>query len=98
MLLPKFCWGQYLNLKGPQYSINNCGPGMNHYCPSLILLNRGERTFGKAGKKRTLLRYAKKGFIYTLKWMKKYPNCPLRARAEASLRRVNMDLSILPRR
>ena len=38
MLLPRFCWGQYLpGVDGPPYTIEGCGVWMNHYCPGLLL-------------------------------------------------------------
>ncbi|MEJ2645928.1 MAG: hypothetical protein P8180_13590 [Gammaproteobacteria bacterium] len=99
MLLPQFCWGQYLNYKQPQYNIpRGCGAGMNHYCQGLIFLNQGERVFDNMGKKRNLLHNAKRRFKYTLDWMKKYPNCPLRQAVNESLRRVDMDLRTVPAR
>jgi hypothetical protein len=41
--LPKFCQGQYVPslAKQPGYNIEGCGAS-NHFCPSLVLLNRAE--------------------------------------------------------
>lgn len=99
MLLPRFCWGQYLGYRQPQYNIprRSCGVFMNHYCPGLILLNMSERTFGNPGKKRSLLVRAKRNFEYTLRGMKKYPYCPLRGSAEASLRQADVGLGMFPK-
>ncbi|MGA7800355.1 MAG: hypothetical protein WCC36_06050 [Gammaproteobacteria bacterium] len=98
MLLPKFCWGQYFNYSQPQYHINNCGPGINHYCQGLIFLNIGERTFDNMRKKRSMLKRAKSTFHYTQRWIKQFPNCPIRGHVAASMRRVDMDLNILPKK
>ena len=97
--LPKFCWAQYMNnVKGPQYSIPRslCGVGTNHYCPALIELNRGMKSMG--GKRRQHLVVAKRGIQYTLRWMKPYPNCPIRAQVEASSRLVDTMLRYAPPR
>lgn len=102
MMLPPFCWGQYYNYPDsqPQYHISqrDCGASMNHYCPGLIDMNKAERMFNNPVKKRTLLVHAKKRISYTLLHMKGHPSCPIRQHVEASLRRVNMDLSTLPQR
>ena len=44
--LPKFCWSQYLDVKGPEYEINGVGPAMNHYCDGLVELIRANKNFG----------------------------------------------------
>lgn len=97
MLLPRFCWGQYLGYRQPQYNIphSSCGAGMNHYCQGLIFLNMGERTFDNPGKKQALYQRAKRSFVYTLRWMKEFPYCPIRADVEASLRQANMGLMMI---
>lgn len=87
LLLPKFCWSQYISdAKGREYSIprNLCGVGMNHYCPALIALGLGLKSHG--AKRRQYLAVAIRGIKYTLRWMKPYRNCPIRAQVEASLR------------
>ena len=99
VLLPKFCWSQYMsNVKGPQYEIpkRSCGVGMNHYCPALIELNRGMKSTGS--KRRQHLVVAKRGIQYTLRWMKPYPSCPIRAQVEASSREVDSMLRFAPPR
>lgn len=100
MMLPPFCWGQYYNYPDsqPQYHIDvrDCGHRMNHYCPALISLHKGEQMFNNQRKKRDLLELAKRGIEYTIRGMKQHPQCPIRRHVEASLRRVNMDLRILP--
>ena len=99
LVLPKFCWSQYMhNVKGPQYSIPRelCGVGMNHYCPALIELNRAMKSTGS--KRRQHLVVAKRGIQYTLRWMKPYPSCPIRAQVEASSREVDSMLRFAPPR
>lgn len=98
VLLPKFCWAQYCvpNARGPQYSITGCGGFMNHYCPALIDLHLGTRSIG-SGRRQHLL-VAKEGILYTLRGMKRYPRCPIRAQVEASLREVETLLRFTPDR
>ena len=97
MLLPQFCWGQYNNskLKGPQYHIHDCGPGMNHYCGALLGYNRAMGMSSRDARERELRR-ALEGVEYTLQWMKKWPACPIRGHVEKTYSRVRADLGMPP--
>lgn len=92
-LLPKFCWKQFMGKKfsGPQFDIprRSCGAYVNHYCPGLIDLNRAQRAIGNERKRRADLKRARDNTLYTLKGIRSYPNCPIRAHAEATLRVID---------
>jgi hypothetical protein len=76
--LPRYCWGQFNpNLTGPQFKINDCGVGMNHYCGSVLEFNRSYSTREEFRRVQHLT-VALRGVEYTLGWMKDYPNCPIR--------------------
>ena len=94
-LLPKFCWGQYLGnkFKGPEFTIPRatCGVGMNHYCPALVALGRAHRSLSdnyKLGNLET----AKRGTLYTLKAMEKYPRCPIRGDVTRTYQLIESEL------
>lgn len=88
LVLPRYCWGQYMkDLRGPQYWMLGCGPAMNHYCPALIEMHQGMKSFGS--RRRPLLLLAKRGILYTIRSMAKYPRCRIRADVENSLTEVN---------
>ena len=98
--LPQFCWGEYNPaLTQPQFRIDGCGTGMNHYCPALVLHNRALKSTS-GGTKKQFLQRALTGVEYTLQWMKvnmeKYPNCPIRAHVEASYMMIRRDLGLPP--
>lgn len=97
MLLPKFCWKQFLGEKfsSPQYSIprKTCGPFVNHYCPGLVDLNRANRVISNEAKKRADLQRAKVNTLYTLRGIKKFPHCPIRGHVETTLRVINDQLN-----
>jgi hypothetical protein len=90
--LPHFCWAQYLdNVSGPEYSIdrNDCGVGMNHYCPGLVQLMRAKRSFGDRNKRLGYLKGAKGETLYTVKAMRGFPGCSLRGHVEKTLNEIN---------
>jgi hypothetical protein len=96
--LPHFCWAQYLdNVSGPEYSIdrNDCGVGMNHYCPGLVQLMRAKRSFGDRNKRLGYLKAAKGNTLYTIEAMRNYPACSLRGRVEKTLNEINGYLNRL---
>ena len=88
--LPRYCWAQYMDdVQGAQYSVpvSLCGWGMNHYCPGLVELIRAKKTFGGREKLKERLGYlatAKSSVVYTLRAMKDYPHCSIRADVEAT--------------
>jgi hypothetical protein len=95
LLLPRFCWAQFNDAfknQGPQFRITRCGVGMNHYCPALLELNRSYSPSLSKGQKIQRLTVARRGTEYTLHWMKNYPDCPIRAHVEKTLREVNARL------
>ena len=94
-LLPKFCWAQYMeNVEGPEYGIpiKTCGYAMNHYCIGLVELIRANRSFANPGIRKQHLMRAREDTLYTLRGMKDYPACPIRAHAESTLRQVETGL------
>ena len=98
LLTPKFCWKQFMGDKfsGPQFEIpKNCGGFMNHYCYGMVDLNRANRAVAERGRKRAYLLRAKKNTLYTLRGMKGFPNCPIRAHAETTLRIIEIKLGAL---
>jgi len=98
-LLPRFCWKQYMGPKfsGPGYYIpvDTCGRITNHYCPGLVYLNRAMRTIGNEGQRRADLLVAKDATLYTLRGIKGYPNCQIRAHVETTLRIIDNELKAL---
>ena len=96
VLTPKFCWHQFMGNKfsGPQFEITHeaCGVYVNHYCPGLIDLNRANKAIGDDGRRRAYLLSARENTLYTLRGIKPYPNCPIRAHVEATLRIIDAKL------
>lgn len=98
MLLPQYCWGQYDDkFQGPQYTINRplCGPGMNHYCPGLLEYQKAQLAVNR-GRRIQHLKVVMSDIQYTLRWMKDYPACPIRADVLQMQNRVRMDLGMAP--
>jgi hypothetical protein len=88
--LPRFCWGQYRvpNVKGDEFSILNCGPAANHFCPALVSILRAKGHV-KKGTRLGLLGIADADIRYTERAIADYPNCTIResvanARAEVN--------------
>lgn len=96
--LPKFCWSQYMDIKGPEYEIRDCGVRMNHYCPALQDLMRANKALGKPEERRRHLVLARRETLYTVNGMKDYPACPIRAHVEGTLRQIEGALMAYPRR
>jgi len=95
-MLPQFCWAQYTEHRGPQYSIPpGCGPAMNHYCYGLVEELRANRVFGNPNHRLGLLRAAKSQTIYTINAMKPFPACPLRPHVEQTYQRIDARLRAL---
>jgi hypothetical protein len=88
--LPTFCWAQMEvpNAVGTQFTINDCGPGANHYCPGLVWLLRGKNPT-KYGKPLPWLQHADVDIAYTERSIKDYPNCSIRGHVAASRASVN---------
>jgi hypothetical protein len=98
--LPKFCWGKYnTSLTDPQYVIDGCGVGMNHYCPALVSYNRSFGSVTPVAKKQYLER-ALVDVEYTLDYMrrnvKEFPNCPIRMHAENTRSMVRRAMGLPP--
>ena len=100
VLVPKFCWHQFMGDKfsGPQFEIPKatCGAFTNHYCYALIDLNEANRSIGNEAKKRAALLRAKENTLYTLRGIRGFPHCPIRRRAETTLRIIEDQLRVLP--
>ena len=96
-LTPRFCWKQFMGNKfsGPQFDIphETCGFFVNHYCYGLIDLNRADRAIGDDGRRRAYLLEAKKNTLYTLNGIRGFPNCPIRAHVETTLRVIESKLT-----
>jgi hypothetical protein len=94
-LLPTFCWAQFEvpDAKGDEFTIRDCGPGANHYCPGLINLIRGKRL---AAKDRPLsqIQAADANVRYTEKAIADYPKCSIREHVGATRAEVNHLLRI----
>jgi hypothetical protein len=84
--LPKFCYAQFKVPKavGPEYTIHDCGPGMNHYCYGLLDLVRARAYQANKASRLNQLSQAEQSIGYTEGWMKDYPSCPLRDHVAAS--------------
>jgi len=99
VLLPKFCWHQFMGDKfsGPGYYIppESCGWVTNHYCPGLVDLNRANRAIGDERKRRLDLLRARENTLYTLKGIKDFPHCPIRVHAETTLRIIDDQLKMV---
>lgn len=92
--LPQYCLGQAYSDKpeyrAPQFSIGgqfpNCGPGMNHFCPGIIALNRALRPGADRDHKSYWLGVARAEFGYTSRAMQPFPSCGLRPHLDAYLK------------
>ena len=94
--LPPFCWGQMLDsqLADSKYWMNDCGPGVNHYCLGLLKIVRANKIFGEKWRRSAMLRGAKDNTIYTLEAIKNYPNCSIRSHAEQTLQLIESQLKL----
>ena len=94
LLTPRFCWKQFMGnrFSGPQFEIphRTCGA-----CYGLIDLSRANRSFGDEGKRRAYLMKARKNTLYTLRGIKPYPSCPIRAHVENTLRAIDAQLNAI---
>ena len=77
--LPRFCWKQFgvPNVDGPEFTIQNCGPYMNHYCFGLTYLLRAKKYTGK-GKPVGELQRAAHDIYGAEAAIKDYPQCSIR--------------------
>ena len=91
-LLPHFCWAQFSNARGPQFSMppkKLCGSGTNHYCSGLANLLRAKRNISDSAKNRSAnLNRAKSRTLYTVKALERYPNCPIRGHVQSTLMEI----------
>lgn len=88
LMLPRFCWWEYNPaFKDTAKEINNCGPGMNHYCQAVLEFNRLYST-RESFRRVQHLKVALRGVEYTLGWMKDYPNCTIRQDVQQTYMRV----------
>ena len=88
--LPTFCWAQFEvpNAKGDEFTIRNCGPSANHYCPGLIYLIQG-RSAGTKRKSLPLIQHADGDVAYTERGIADYPKCSIREHVEATRAEIN---------
>ena len=67
--LPQYCQAQFDTAWGKQYKIPTpmdlCGPGMNHFCPGLVMLNRARNTLLSRDARRAYVRDAMMELGYT---------------------------------
>jgi hypothetical protein len=95
--LPKFCWFQYYDNiapDDPEYSIQGCGAGVNHYCPGLVKMAQAERE--KTNSERVgYLAMAKADMKYTLNNTEDFPDCFLRRLAQANITRIDFQVDML---
>lgn len=93
LLLPGFCWGKYNPaIKNTGKGINNCGPGMNHYCSAVLEFNRSYSARERFRRVQHL-EVALRGVEYTLGWMKNYPYCSIRQDVLQTYTRVRSAFS-----
>jgi hypothetical protein len=95
--LPKFCWVQYfdnISPDDPEYSIQGCGAGVNHYCPGLVKMAQAEREKNNS-EKLGYLRMAKADMQYTLTNTADFPECFLRPRAQAAIMRIDFQVDMM---
>jgi hypothetical protein len=98
LLLPRFCWGQYMaGVDGPEFEIRDCGVAWNHYCPGLIQLNEARKPNVTRGAKIQLLQRAKTNTLYTLRGIEPYPACKIRTHAQTTLQQINTLLNAYSR-
>jgi hypothetical protein len=88
--LPTFCWRQFgvPNLDGDEFSILDCGPAANHFCPALIYMIRARGHVTKQSRL-DLLGHADADVRYTEKAIADYPKCSIREKVAAT--RVELD-------
>jgi hypothetical protein len=91
--MPRFCYSQFQvpNATGREFRIEDCGPGMNHYCSGLMYVIRAKAVVGNKKARMDLLGHAATDIQYTENAMKDYPQCPLREHVAASKAQV-LDL------
>jgi hypothetical protein len=92
-LLPKFCWWQYTDKRGPEYEMRGCGPEMGHYCWGLTEQLRARRTYDDRQAKIRYLRITRKNSENALKSIdSRYRSCPYREHVENTLRSTDLQL------
>lgn len=97
MILPKYCWKQF-NEKytEPQFTITNCGGGMNHYCGALLDLQRAKRMKTNYERKGHLV-VARRETLYTLSAMKRdgvSETCPIAKDVQATLNAIELQMKL----
>jgi hypothetical protein len=93
--LPTFCWAQFEvpDAKGDEFTIRDCGPSANHYCPGLIYLIRGKGPAAK-GKPLPPIQRADIDVAYTERGIAGYSKCSIRAHVDATRAEINQLLRI----
>jgi len=89
--LPQFCWSRYVkHLQTPEYRMpGGCGPSMNHYCDDLLEWVRTRKSVKQGGSHAMpRLKAAHKRAAANLDMIKRYPKCPVRQQAEATLSEI----------
>lgn len=95
--LPKFCWGQYvadIDRENPEYTIQGCGHGWNHYCPGLVKMKQVDKAKTN-GERLGLLAMARTDMIYTQNHIAEYPDCFLHPHVKAQLQRINFQVDMI---
>ena len=94
-LLPQFCWAQMNvpNTAGGDFTIRDCGPAANHYCPALIYIVRAKHTSNKQTRL-GLLGHADVDVKYTERAIADYPNCSIREHVVSTRAELNNLMTI----
>lgn len=97
--LPQYCWSQFdpvfAKESGIKTPMQQCGLAMNHFCPSLVMLNRAQEGKYHPNTRQDMMREALGGLSYTFKAMT--ATCPLRPDVEAAKAKADAIAPTLPR-
>jgi hypothetical protein len=92
--LPRFCWAQYVpDAKGAEFSIRDCGPAANHFCPALIYMIRARGNVKKQARL-DLLGHADVDVRYTEKAIADFPKCSIRDDVAGTRAQLNSLLTM----
>jgi hypothetical protein len=97
--LPQYCWSQFDENFAKQTGIKMpteiCGVMMNHFCPSLVMLNRAQESKYHPNTRHDMMQEALSGIAYTYRGMP--PNCPLKPDLDAAKAKANAVAPLIPR-
>lgn len=96
--LPQYCRSQldekFAKESGVKMPIEICGVTMNHFCPSLVMLNRAQESKYSPNTRHDMMQQALSGIAYTYRQMP--PNCPLKPDVDAAKARADIVARLLP--